>query len=44
VEDTNVPNSNALTNIVEINPNMLGVLVLNGVSREVDDNDVIAVD
>jgi hypothetical protein len=31
VEDTNVPDGNALADKVEINLNMLGALVLNGV-------------
>jgi hypothetical protein len=44
VEDTNVPDDNALTNEVEINLNMLGALVLNEVGGEVDDTDVVTVD
>jgi hypothetical protein len=44
VEDTNIPDSNVLADKVEINLNMLGALVLNGVSGEVDDADVVAVD
>jgi hypothetical protein len=44
VEDTNVPDGNALADKMEINLNMLGVLVLNGVGGEVDVADVVAVD
>jgi hypothetical protein len=44
VEDTNIPDSNVLADKVEINLNMLGALVLNGVSGEVDGADVVAVD
>jgi hypothetical protein len=44
VEDTNVPDSNALADKVKINLNMLGALVLNGVGGEVDGAEVIAVD
>jgi hypothetical protein len=36
VEDTNVPNSNALPDKVKINLNMLGALMLNGVGGELD--------
>jgi hypothetical protein len=44
VEDTNVPNGNALADKVKINLNMLGALVLNRVGGEVDDTDVVVVD
>jgi hypothetical protein len=44
VEDTNIPDGNALVDKVKIKLNMLGALVLNGVGGEVDDADVIAVD
>jgi hypothetical protein len=44
VEDTNVSDSNALTDEVEINFNMFGALVLNGDSVEVDDVDVVALE
>jgi hypothetical protein len=44
VEDTNIPDINALVDKVEINLNMLGALVLNGVGGEVDGIDVVAVD
>jgi hypothetical protein len=44
VEDTNVPDGNALTNKVEINLDMIGVLVLDGVDGEVDGADVVTVD
>jgi hypothetical protein len=44
VKDTNVPDGNALTEKVEINLNILGVLVLDGVGREVDGVDVVTVD
>jgi hypothetical protein len=44
VEDENVSDSNALTNEVEINLNMLDALMLDGVGGEVDRAGVIAVD
>jgi hypothetical protein len=44
VEDTNVPDGNALTNKVEINLDMIGVLVLDGVDGEIDGADVVTVD
>jgi hypothetical protein len=42
VEDTNVPDT--LTDKVEINLNMLGALVLNGVGGDIYGTDVVAVD
>jgi hypothetical protein len=44
MDDMNVPNGNALVDKVEINLNMLGVLVLDGVCGEVDGADDVAVD
>jgi hypothetical protein len=44
VEDTNVPDGNALTEKVKINLNMLGALVVNRVGGEVDGVDVVVVD
>jgi hypothetical protein len=44
VEDMNVPDGNALMNKVEINLDMIGVLVLDGVGGEVDGADVVTVD
>jgi hypothetical protein len=44
VEDTNLLDGNSLADKVEIDLNMLGVLVLNGVGGEVDGADVVAVD
>jgi hypothetical protein len=44
VEDMNIPDGNTLTNKVEINLNMLGALVLNGVCEKVDNADVVTVD
>ena len=44
MEDTNVPDGNALADEVEINLSMLRVLVLNGVGGEVHGADVVAVD
>jgi hypothetical protein len=44
VEDTNVPDGNALADKVKINLNMLYALVLNEVGREVDGVDVVTVD
>jgi hypothetical protein len=44
VEDTNIPDGNAVTDKVEVNLNMLGVLVLDRVGGEVDGVDVVTVD
>jgi hypothetical protein len=44
MEDTNVPDRNALTNKMEINLDMFGALVLDGVGGEIDSADVVAVD
>jgi hypothetical protein len=44
VEDSNVSNGNTLMDEVEINLNMLGALMLDGVNGEVDDVDIVAVD
>jgi hypothetical protein len=44
VEDSNVSNSNTLMHEVEINLNMLGALMLDGVNGEVDDVDIVVVD
>jgi hypothetical protein len=44
VENTNVPDGNALADKMKINLNMLGALVLNGVGGEVEGVDVVAVD
>jgi hypothetical protein len=44
VEDTNLLDGNSLADKVEIDLNMLGALVLNGVGGEVDGADVAAVD
>jgi hypothetical protein len=44
VEDSNVSNSNTLMDEVEINLNMLGALMLDGVNGEVDDVDIVVVD
>jgi hypothetical protein len=44
VEDTNISDSNTLTDKVKINLNMLGALILNGVDGEVDGADVVTVD
>jgi hypothetical protein len=41
VEDTNVPDGNALANKVKINLNMFGTLVLNRVGGEVDGEVVV---
>jgi hypothetical protein len=40
----NVPDGNALMNKVEINLDMIGVLVLDGVGGEVNGADVVTVD
>jgi hypothetical protein len=44
VEDTNVPDGNALADKVKINLNILGTVVLNKVGEEVDGADVVTVD
>jgi hypothetical protein len=44
VEDTNISDDNVLTDKVEINFNMLGALVLDGIGEEVDGADVVTVD
>jgi hypothetical protein len=44
VEDTNNSDDNVLTDKVEINFNMLGALVLDGIGGEVDGADVVTVD
>jgi hypothetical protein len=44
VEDTDVPDGNALADKVKINLNMLSALVLNGFGGEVDGTDVVVVD
>jgi hypothetical protein len=43
IEDTKVSDGNTLTNKVEININMFGVLMLDGARREVDDIDIAAI-
>jgi hypothetical protein len=40
----NFPNGNLITDEVEINLNMLYVLILNQVGRQVDSTDIIIVD
>jgi hypothetical protein len=44
VENTDVPDNNALTDEVKIELNMLSVLVLDWVDKEVDGTDVDAID
>jgi hypothetical protein len=44
MEDVSVFDDNTLTNEVETNLNMLGVLMLNGVGVEVDCADAVVVD
>jgi hypothetical protein len=44
VEDTNVSDDNALADKVEINPNMLGALMLDGVGGEVNNANIVAID
>jgi hypothetical protein len=44
VKDTNISDDNVLTDKVEINFNMLGALVLDGIGGEVDGADVVTVD
>jgi hypothetical protein len=44
VQDANITDGHAFPHKVEVNHDMLHVLVLNGVAREVDVVDVIIVD
>jgi hypothetical protein len=44
VEGTNIPGGNVLVDEVEINLNIFGALVLDGIVGEVDGTDVIAID
>jgi hypothetical protein len=44
MEDTNVPDGNTLADKVEINLDMLGALMLDGVGGEVGGADVVAID
>jgi len=44
VKNTNSTNSNTFTDEVKVDFHVLGALVLNGVGREVDGADVVAVD
>jgi hypothetical protein len=44
MEDTNIPDGNALMDKVKIDLNMLGVLVQNGIGGEVDGTDIVTVD
>jgi hypothetical protein len=44
VENMNISDSDALANEVEINLNMLGKLMLNGIGGEVDRANIVTVD
>jgi hypothetical protein len=44
MEDTHISNGDTLTDEVEVDLNMLGALMLDGVGGEVDCTDVVAVD
>jgi hypothetical protein len=44
VQNVNFPNGDLVTDEVEINLDMLHALMLNGVGRQVDDNDVVTID
>jgi hypothetical protein len=44
VQNANFPNGDLVTDEVEINLNMLCVLVLNWVGRQVDDTDIVTID
>jgi hypothetical protein len=44
MEDADLADGDLLSNKVEINLHMLGVLMLNGVGGEIDDVDVVTVD
>jgi hypothetical protein len=44
MQNANLPNDNLITDEVDIDLNILRVLMLNRVGRQVDDNDIIAID
>jgi hypothetical protein len=44
VQNVNFPNVDLVTNEVKIDLNMLHMLVLNWVGRQVDDTDIVAID
>jgi hypothetical protein len=44
MQNANLPNDNLVTDEVDIDLNILRVLMLNGVGRQVDDNDIVAID
>jgi hypothetical protein len=44
VQNANFPNGDLVTDEVEINPNMLHALMLNGVEHQVDGTYIVAID
>jgi hypothetical protein len=44
VQNTNFPNGDLVTDEVEINLDMLSMLMLNGVGRQVDGTDIVTID
>jgi hypothetical protein len=44
MQSANFPNGNLVMDEVEINLDMLRVLMLNGVGRQVDNTDIVTVD
>jgi hypothetical protein len=44
MQNANLPNDNLVTDEVDFDLNILRVLMLNGVGRQVDDNDIVAID
>jgi hypothetical protein len=44
MEDMHISNGDTLTDEMEVNLNMLGALMLDGVSEEVDCADIVTVD
>jgi hypothetical protein len=44
VQNTNFPNGDLVMDEVEINLDMLSMLMLNGVGRQVDGTDIVTID
>jgi hypothetical protein len=44
MQNTNFPNGDLVTDEVEINLDMLSMLMLNGVGRQVDGTDIVTID
>jgi hypothetical protein len=44
MKNTDISKSNSLSNKMKINPHMISTLMLNWVHREIDGEDVVAID